>query len=68
MKTVKYQGKKFEVSDWVRYIAIDEDGSMWGFENKPELNIYEDMWITSFGRYEQISDTFNYWENSLEKV
>lgn len=68
MKTVKYQGKEFEVSDWVNFIATDEDGSIWGFENKPKLNIDKDMWSTSFGRFKQVSDTFNDWENSLEEI
>lgn len=30
MKTVKYQGKEFEVSDWVNYIATDCDSEVWG--------------------------------------
>lgn len=68
MKTVKYRGGKFEVSDWVNFIATDRDGFMWGFENKPEMDIDENMWSTSFGRYEHVTDIFNNWENSLEKI
>lgn len=68
MKTVKYQGKEFEISDWVNFIATDKDGDTWGFENKPEMNIDENMWSTSFGRYEYVTDTFNNWVDSLEEI
>lgn len=59
MKTVKYQGKEFEVSDWVNFIATDKDGTIWGFANKPELNIDENMWSTSLGRYEHVDHMFS---------
>lgn len=64
MKIVKYQGKEFEVSDWVNFIATDKDTQVIGYENKPVL--HEDQFLPVGGRWEFV-DIAEY-ENSLEKV
>ena len=38
MKTVFAFGYEFNVEDWVKYIAVDMDGEIFGFESKPELS------------------------------
>lgn len=36
MKTVECFKHKFEVPDWANYVAVDPDGSIWVFAEKPE--------------------------------
>lgn len=35
MKTVTYFDKEFQVPDWVEYLAMDDDGEVWGYDMKP---------------------------------
>lgn len=68
MKVINYRGITAEVEDWVNFIATDEDGEIWGFENKPSVNMYGSMWLERTGRFDRVNNTFSDWENSLEKV
>lgn len=44
MKTVKYQGKTFQVPDWANYIAADYDRVAYVYELAPNI-------VHSFGQY-----------------
>ncbi len=36
MKTVIYSGQVFDkIPDWANYIAADQDGEVWAFEDEP---------------------------------
>lgn len=35
MKRVLFQGTYFEVPDWAEFLAKDEDGEIYAYENKP---------------------------------
>lgn len=36
---------KLNVSDWVEYVAMDADGSWWGFGDKPNLDSFYAEWV-----------------------
>ena len=55
--------------DWVNFIAVDADGHVWGFEQKPVINYTWKAWMPVTGLSECLSlieDQSN-WENSLEE-
>lgn len=66
MKTVIYKGIKFDVSNWVNFIATDKDGQIIGYENKPIADC--DQWIVNSGMWEVITTFTTDWENSLEEI
>lgn len=66
MKTVNYRGMTVEVEDYVNFIAMDKDGQIIGYENKPIADC--DQWIVNSGMWEVITTFTTDWENSLEKV
>lgn len=35
MKTVTYRDETYEVPEWVKYIATDSNGSIYGYEYEP---------------------------------
>lgn len=37
MKTIKYMGCEYEVPDWAKFIATDEDGDVCVFDMMPDL-------------------------------
>lgn len=37
--------KNIDIPNWVKYIATDRSGGVWGFKLKPKLNNKESMWI-----------------------
>jgi hypothetical protein len=48
MKTIVFEGKKYEVKNWVNFVARDIDGTITGFELKP--NFYDVGWEEDSGR------------------
>jgi hypothetical protein len=38
MKTITFEGKEYQVEDWVRYVARDSDSYIYGYEHRPELH------------------------------
>ena len=66
MKTVNYRGMTVEVEDYVNFIAMDKDGQIIGYENKPIADC--DQWIVNIGMWEVITTFTTDWEYSLEKV
>ena len=69
MKTVKYRGNEYNIPEWVSYIATDENGGVWGFEDKPYSS--RGYWLNreQCGKCKRIGSlNIDNWENSLEKV
>lgn len=66
MKTVNYRGMTVEVEDYVNFIAMDKDGQIIGYENKPIADC--DQWIVNSGMWEVITTFTTDWENSLEEI
>ena len=36
MKTITFEGREYEAPDWVRWVARDMDGSIYGYSAEPE--------------------------------
>lgn len=69
MKTITYHGKEYIVEDWVNFVATDYCGDIWGYENEPGKEKYQDAWNNSNGGdYCLVNQSEIDWENSLEKV
>ncbi len=58
MKTVEFEGKKFEVNDWIKYIAQDTNGAIWAFEKMPFS--YSGEWDTSYGLKQCLNTPISY--------
>lgn len=56
MKKVKFLGEEYEVSDYIKFIARDSDGGVWGFDKRPEININGD-WYSRNGTNEFLATT-----------
>ncbi|UIB81320.1 hypothetical protein [Flyfo podovirus Tbat2_2] len=65
MKIITYRGEQYEVEDWVNFVAMDADGDIYAYENKPERNTIN--W-TFRGTACLIGTEPVDWEGSLEKV
>lgn len=66
MKKINFHGKEYEVEDWVNWVAIDEDGVIYGYEDEPEAGFA--TWINS-KRFARIPESYaELWKNSLTKV
>ena len=68
MKTINYCGMTFEVEDRFKYIATDDDGSIWVFEREPEYDFDIGEWLTSSGDYQGIERNLKQPEDSLENI
>lgn len=66
MKQINYRGTTVEVEDWVNYVATDQDGAVWLFENIPYKDA--DEWINIDGNIAPVDMCVLHWEQSLEKV
>lgn len=68
MKTINYCGMTFEVEDHFKYIATDDDGSIWVFEREPEYDFEIGEWLTNGGGYQWLDRNFKQAEDSLENI
>ncbi len=68
MKTITFEGKQYEVEDWVNYIARDHDGEIYGYEAEPI--ILDRTWWDNVGDTKfKLIDLFSAkWQDSLTKV
>ena len=63
-KIVTFEGKQYEVPEWVNWVARDGNGDGYGYEEKPFLGC--DQFDNEYGR---IFTLFaNNWRDSLTKV
>lgn len=59
------------IDERFKYMAIDKDGSIFVYENKPRINYVHNHWVCEGGGVEIEEDIFDidtdniYWENSL---
>jgi hypothetical protein len=65
-KQVNYRGSTYEVPTWVNFIATDVDGEIYGYEDAPQIDKYEDTWYGGLCRL--ISKRPTDWRQSLERV
>lgn len=70
-----YRGAGLIIPKWVRFIAMDSDGSVWGYEEQPEVNTAEDgEWATVGGRnarrvgWRSQNTANKEWRHSLREV
>ena len=70
-----YRGAGLIIPKWVRFIAMDSDGSVWGYEEQPEASTAEDgEWTTVRGRsarrvgWRSGNTAKKEWRNSLREV
>ncbi len=73
MKTIIYKEEEYKVQYWVRYVATDEDGWIWGYEGKPIKTKYrfqKGIWnddVESI-RIRRTGTKIQDWKYSLEEV
>lgn len=70
-KTVHYHGHCLDVPVWVNYMAVDPDGTLWGFESIPVIK--DDTWdnpncdgIEEIGKVQLEGKEL--WRRSIERV
>lgn len=68
MKTITYRGEQYEVEDWVNFVAMDFNGDIFAFENKPEKDDFGEWINNKGGQVSRIDYIENGWSESLEKV
>ncbi len=70
MKHVVFEGRMYKVPDWVKYIARDADGSVWGYKDKPDRDCiyYDYSGSHKSDTYIQLSDACNDWYKSLREI
>lgn len=69
MKIVNYRGMTFNVDERFKYIATDEDGSVWVFEREPEYSHPHGEWLArSGGDYQWLEREFKQAGDSLETI
>jgi hypothetical protein len=54
------------VPDWVRYIATDQDGDVYGYEHKPTTTLRRACWVAPTGRIISIHSLKD-WDESCEE-
>ena len=61
-------GKKFDLPEWVNWIAQDRDGTWWGYSVEPLRN--DNGWYENeVGRYIKLaSENAEDWEGSLRRI
>ena len=69
MKTVFYFGYAYKVPLWVRYVAVDEDGEIFGYCDKPEISKFYQHWCADDDGVEMGTVDYNGdWKESLVEV
>lgn len=54
-----------EAPEWANWVAQDEDGEWWWFEDKP--NFDDTFWAVADGKCELVEDSALDWKTTLEK-
>lgn len=72
MKTITFEGKEYEVENWIKWIAMDCDGMIWGYTNKPRTNLKSGglgQWDGRTGKCMKIKGSDNpNWQRSLKEL
>lgn len=56
-----------DVPYWVNWMAVDDDGDCFGYENKPSLSMADHWWGNRSGRYVRLysGNTPKNWKDEL---
>ena len=65
MKSIQYQGRQYSVPIWVKFVATDESGSIYGYEFEPYKS--KSAWLGSEGRLFLVTRDKE-WDSSLAEV
>lgn len=70
MKTITFEGKEYEVPVWVKWVAKDAYGCVYGFESKPKQCLYAGIWRASAqsGKRCIKIDEKDSWDKTIIKV
>lgn len=71
VKVIDYHGYNLIVPEYVNYIAIDKNGTMVVYKNKPYIEDDEDFWTIDDNEYEVLEMIAHYkgnWKDSLFEV
>lgn len=66
MKTITFEGQEYDARDWVRYVARDRNGVVWGHECIPEA--YTSGWYSNGMSCELIRSSNYDWTQSMVGV
>lgn len=66
-KTVDYCGKQYNVPDWVKFIATDSDGAIFGYEEKPAISEFWKEHISKKGRVCRLTRPEE-WRDTLQEI
>ena len=65
-KEIIFEGATYKVPVWVKFVAKDEDGQVYAYENKPAPLL--DAWGITKGKAFYVSGGNDDWDESLTKV
>lgn len=71
--SIIYKLKNIDIPDWMKYIAADADGSVWGFHDKPVIGKYDTQsWFVRNGANSKFLFTIDFdstnWKETLIKL
>lgn len=66
MKTIEFEGKKYEVEDWVNFVAREANHDILKFELSPTVS--GRYWHAEKGRWGFVDRKRSSWQDSLTKV
>lgn len=73
-KKVTYRGCTYDAPKWTRFIAMDSDGTVFAYAERPNIDAKHDQWEPSVDRYgqytatERLSLNKSDWRDSLEEI
>lgn len=75
MKIIKYMGREYEVPEWAKFIATDEDGGVFVYEMMPEhyeesgfVGVWDVRNILAKGRQQLVGNHLLNWQETLVKI
>lgn len=72
-KTVEYFGMQIVVPEWVKWLAVDGDGKLFGYECEPDILVNEDWdeWYSQEGKCRCITEVIleeEHWSQTLMEL
>ncbi len=56
MRKVMFKGTEYTVESWAQYIAMDDDGEVYMYENEPKYNEVMKVWLPGFGECKNLGN------------
>ena len=53
---VLFQGSYYDVPEWANYLAKDDSGQIYAYENKPRYDVDLHAWQVCGGEYEYVGN------------